>query len=107
MSRSLDRWLPDLRCPLTLMRDQREVELVRKDEMLVSALGPSYPVIAEIPDLRPLVLSNLETFDDNYTFIHAHQTVAEPRPDEAGLVAMCASYGIGSCTSNGQTCARG
>jgi SAM-dependent methyltransferase len=94
MAASFDHWLPDLRCPLTLLRESREVTLKRQDGMLVSASGSRYPLYGEIPDLRPLAESKPRSESENYAFIHDRQSTAEARPSESTLSRMCVSYGV-------------
>ena len=86
----VEKLLPHLRCPLTLIRQGREVALIRQGDALVSPDGLRYPIVANVPDLRPRAGEAV----DHYAQIHAVQARSEPAPDADVLARLADAYGL-------------
>lgn len=94
--------LPHLRCPLTLIGRAEEVALGQTRDALVSPAGHHYPIVAGIPDLRPLSEGPPETAVDHYAHVHAVQARSEPMPDAEALVRLADAYGLGDAALTGR-----
>lgn len=90
----LDRLVRHLRCPLTIIREGRELELKLEGGQLISPAGHRYPIKDDVPDLRPLHPGVELNPDDNYAFIHSRQSQYEPAPSKAGLKKLQETCGL-------------
>jgi len=87
----VERLLPHLRCPLTLIRQGHEVPLTQRGEALVSPNGHAYAVVAGVPDLRPRASEAAGETIDHYAHIHAAR-----RGGKAAGAAPAPAHGDGA-----------
>lgn len=90
----IDRLLPDLCCPLALIREGAVVALRRDGDALVSDRGYRYPIHDGVPDLRPAPNADSNGAVDHYSVIHRLQSDASAPWTEEALQTLSSAYGL-------------